>query len=339
MRRVSSAVIVGALLALGGAALASTFLGNGDENGGVAPRAARTTTVPVESTEGLAARLTAEGVSGALYFTDEACRLTALRLPSLESASAPAWTRCEFSLSPVELRVAVGGTVWNPEGTVAANEENGNIRLSSADPTKTITFPGAAPAYRPDGTLTFYEKGKIFAWNGRCLELPDDITGCRRPLVGEGAIIRRLRLGREVSIQELAWLDEDSFAAIVGGPGLRYEVVAIFENGKFVNDPFGWSDPRLRDLIASPDGQYFAVLTQQSGPWIFDRTGRFIGQGFVPGAEKARKLAWSPDGRWLVISTPASIYLVSSDQLELSLGGQQPTTIRLPVSARDIAWL
>jgi hypothetical protein len=339
MKRVSTAVMVGALLALGGTAVVSTFLGDGDEEGGIAPREARRTTAPVESTEGLAARLTAEGVSGALYLTDETCRLTALRLPSLESASAPAWRQCEFSISPVDRRVAPGGTVWDPEGTVAANEEDGNIRLSSADPPKTITFPGAAPAYRPDGTLTFYEKGKIFAWTGRCLELPDDITSCRRPLLREGAITRQLGLGRRVSIQELAWLDEDSFVAIVGGPGLRNELVAIFEDGKLVNEPLGWSDPGLRDLIASPSGEYFAVLTQQFGPWIFDRTGRFVGQGVVPGAEEARKLAWSPDGRWLVISTPASIYIVNARDLELLLGGQQPTTVRLPVSARDIAWL
>jgi hypothetical protein len=186
MRRVSTVVIVGALLALGGTALVSAFLGDGDEEGAIAPREARTTSAPVESTEGLAARLAAEGASGVLYFTDEACRLTALRIPSLESASAPAWTQCEFSISPVDRRVAPSGTVWGPEGTVAANEQDGNITLSSADPPKTITFPGAAPAYRPDGTLTFYEKGKIFAWAAKCLELPDDITGCRRPLLGEG---------------------------------------------------------------------------------------------------------------------------------------------------------
>jgi hypothetical protein len=148
-----------------------------------------------------------------------------------------------------------------------------------------------------------------------------------------------LRLGREVSILELAWLDEDSVAAIVGGTGLRNRFVAIFEDGKLVNDPFGWSEPQLRDLIASPEGEYFAVLTQQFGAWIFDQTGRFMGQGVVTGAEEVRKLAWSPDGRWLVISTPASIYFVDARNLELLLGGQQPTTIRLPVSARDIAWL
>jgi hypothetical protein len=102
MRRLATAVLVVGLLALGLAAAVDAL--HGDATRSAAPGE----TVDVRTI----AALRAAGARGTLTYSDEGCRLHAVRLPELTSASAPGYTMCEPRSPTGGITTWEGDVVW-----------------------------------------------------------------------------------------------------------------------------------------------------------------------------------------------------------------------------------
>jgi hypothetical protein len=331
MKRMLTVALVAGLVVLAGAVIVSAVF-EGEEAGrpGAAPPPEkRESEASIEGWKALATRLGREGVFGVLYFTDEDCRLRALRLPRLEPAVAPAWTRCEFALSLAN-QVAPGAAVWHPQGPLWARERGRRIAAFAPGGTPQFDIRGSVPAFKPDGSLTFIDDRGVIALRTDC---PTRTARCWEKLISQEELTKQL--GEGSLVREMAWLDNDSFAAIVGHERFQNELIAVFDEDRVVNDFLEWTHPRLWDLRVAPGGEYFSVMTERFGPWIFGEAGTFLTDGAVVGGGgvRGRAVAWSPSARWVAIATTASVYIVQSAQLR-----NQPTIIRLPLSARDVAW-
>lgn len=263
-------------------------------------------------------RAAAPGTTGVLYYSDEFCQLRAVRLPEGDQASAPAWTGCGIVLAPDGLSVDSEGTRWGPRGRLRVASSSELLQVFSRSRPVSPPLVASAPAFKPDGTLTFFRDGRVVEWQGERVLLS------QRRLQ---AIVRRA-LGaprpRQVTVRDFAWLSDSRGVAILGwGPE---DVVAVFEGRNVVA---AW--PRLgqpfRRLRASPRGSYFALETE-GGLLLFDRDSRQLP---VPRLPRLHALAWSPDERWLAIAGPRRILI------RPAAGGTRPL-LTLEIEARDLFW-
>jgi hypothetical protein len=110
MRRLATGVLVLGLLALALAAAVDALRGEPSHEPGPTP-------VGVASHRGeAAAALRAAGATGTLTYSDEDCRLHAVRLPDLTPAEAPRYVRCEPHIPSGGLTVLDGEVVWSGLG-------------------------------------------------------------------------------------------------------------------------------------------------------------------------------------------------------------------------------
>jgi hypothetical protein len=111
MRRLATGVLVLGLLSLGLAAALDALRGE-------ATPAPPTASTGVDSAEfaAAAAALRAAGASGTLTYSDEECRLHAVRLPDLAPAPAPRYASCEPHIPSGGLGVLRGAVVWSGLG-------------------------------------------------------------------------------------------------------------------------------------------------------------------------------------------------------------------------------
>ena len=115
--------------------------------------------------------------AGVLYYTDGECRLKAVELPGPRPTDPPNWDECRFVLSPDSRRVSGAGSAWDPH----SDPLRGRLFQSDA---RTITistnggpedgFKGSAPAWRPDGTLTYTQGPSIREWPSRKVIVSQD---------------------------------------------------------------------------------------------------------------------------------------------------------------------
>jgi hypothetical protein len=144
MRRWATWLLLGALAALALVAVADALRGN------------RSTTLshslPPSSEEKRAAIET----GGVIFYSDEAddCRLAASEFPSLESGPPPKLRSCRFSVSPDGTMAFPGDVTWSPDGARSSREVGNLLEVTSTESQQVICFPGSAPAFKPDGTLT-----------------------------------------------------------------------------------------------------------------------------------------------------------------------------------------
>jgi hypothetical protein len=182
MRRWPTWLTVGALCALGAFAAADALRGGGGEvQAEQGPR-------PTAQTVGRELRL--REPRGILYYSDpdDGCRLHGVDLPRLENAPPPDFASCEFSLSPDSTAVLPGAVSWSPRGGLYARESSGMVELGSQGSQPSLRFPGRAPAFMPDGTLTYVRGIEVVAWSTDCpadarlVTLPGDnaTVRCRR---------------------------------------------------------------------------------------------------------------------------------------------------------------
>ena len=82
---------------------------------------------------------------GILYYTDEDCRLEAVRLPGLEPAAVPNWRNCRFVLSPDASSVSKGRSGWDPVGDFLFRLEDGRIVVTSGHEPVGEGSPGPRP--------------------------------------------------------------------------------------------------------------------------------------------------------------------------------------------------
>jgi hypothetical protein len=261
-----------------------------------------------------AAQLDDLGVDGTLVYTDPACELHALSLPDLKPGTRPKGPDlgCEISLSPDGKRVASGGARWSADGTLYAICRGRRVDVVPGPQ----AYDGCAPAWRPDGMLTFARDGAIRQARFEEIVVP------RRELVRAARThpnAPELPVG-ELRVRDLAWPSLFDVIALIEA---RYRLglpefqttVAGFRYGRL-----RWREPH--------SGGYERLVVSARGDVLVEPAVR--AQIPVLGnLDPAGPIDWSPDGRLLAVGTRASIFVVEVSSQRL---------VRIPVTARDLAW-
>jgi hypothetical protein len=260
------------------------------------------------------------GFMGAVYYSDAAdgCRLHALALPGFAGKPPPKFRGCFFSLSPDGETALASDAVWSAEGGLVAIPDEHSFELASTDSSHALHVEGTAPAFKPDGTLTYVRDGDLVEWTTRC-ELRDGLF----TLPGDNATARCVRVLSRAPVRSVAWLSNSRFAAITARGRL-----VIAEAGRVVirrSLPSG----RGRHVEPSARGTFFTLWIDGRLTGAFDRAGRQIAFPRVPGV---RSVAWAPSERWALLATVrGAVYLFRPNTLEARLR-------RLDIVARDVAW-
>ena len=280
-------------------------------------KALPTRDVHLNNRNALAGRLLTEGVSGVLYFVDSACRLHALRLPSLVATPAPRDGGCRALVSPAS--APPGWSLWPRNTPLAARcDEHRRVIVSAIAGPSLPMIGGCAPAWRPDGSMTYIRRGAIvqFPRTGRAQVL-------RSASQLDGALERQrgLRGLRGWRASRVAWLGPSRFAVLASN-GSR-TVLAVFLGRRIVA-----LKPRVPSLVielrGSPRGN-FVVLGTAGGVQVYDARRRDLPR--VRRFGLLVSVAWSSDERWLALGREQKVLLVGPRR-----------SVVLPLRALDLAW-
>lgn len=301
-----TALLVAAVVGLGVAAGVDALRGDGNPAGGGAASTSDQTT-----TGSAAQKLASRQITGVLHFTVRVrpgqCALRSLALPGLEATSAVDVGSCRIATS-LGGRVAVGGPCPGDDVTVLG-------------PPQPFLVEGCAPAWKPDGTLTFVRRG-------RPVEL---VKGCTRP--DPVNCLRRIPMPMVPgnTIRELAWIDNERLAMLLDSPGNSESVRVLVSGagggltrpvlsfpGLSYLRPFGRNRLVVR---AGPPGQGFLTIDENR---IATALSRFLADG--------QALAVSPDGAWVASTGAGAVHVYR-------LGERRPLDpARLVIDAVDLGW-
>ena len=284
-----------------------------------------TTEAPAEAPE----------LGGVLYYTDESCELQAVELPEPTPVDAPNWDECRFVLSPDGDRVSGAGSGWDPHTDPRRGRlfefEDGSIQVSTNGGPEGEPFRGTAPAWHPDGTLTYFDRGALRAWPvGNVVLSQSDLRRAmrRQAIPGLRDRFRRFRM------REAAWLDDRRLVAIVSADARSQadeDLLAVYDGARiqelYFDEPGG-----LSSLKTSPTGKYFAAdASGQRG------LGGFLlveaGRGLVDtlGVTGYRAIAWSPDEQHVAVAADGGVFVFRP-----RVPG--PPELRLDLDARELDW-
>ncbi|MGH3060943.1 MAG: hypothetical protein ACRDNA_05955, partial [Gaiellaceae bacterium] len=181
--------------------------------------------------------------TGRLFVTDPGCRLRALRLPDLVWEGEPDGERapCRFALDATDEAVAEAISVA-PGGQLRATCRDGRLAVFGSQG-RTADIPDAcAPAWMPDGTLTFVRGGEL--WRG---------TVEPRRLITRAEL--RDMFGRDAALEEVAWFDDERLWAVVRVGSS--DAIALMTLSRLVYSPT-FTAPRIEGLQVSPTGMVAA---------------------------------------------------------------------------------
>jgi hypothetical protein len=273
--------------------------------------------VHLNNRDALAGRLLTDRASGVLYFVDSTCRLHALRLPSLATTPAPRGGGCRALVSPAS--APPGWSLWPRNTPLAARcDEHRRVIVSGTSGPSLPMIGGCAPAWRPDGSMTYIRRGAIvqFPRTGRAqvLRSASQLAGVleRQPA------LRGLQGWRA---SRVAWLSPSRFAVLASN-GSR-AVLAVFVGRRIVAlKPRVPS--RVIELRGSPRGN-FVVLGTANGVLVYDARRRDLPR--VRRFGMLVSVAWSSDERWLALGREEKVLLVGPHR-----------SVVLPLRALDLAW-
>jgi hypothetical protein len=326
MRRGGTLLVVVAVAAIALAASWDALRGGGEP--GAQPEEGPTASAEDDEGTNYVPLAEPDPVRGTLYYTDEGCQLRAVELPDIRPTDAPNWDECRFTLSPDAARVGDETTGWDPHTDPRRGRlfrvDDGTIQVATNGGPEGEPIRGRAPAWRPDGTLTYFANGEIRDWpDGRTVVPANRL----RMVVTEHPNAPGVGFLRNLRVVEHHWLDQDRLVAQVhadvrgGGPPL--DLVAVFDDGlPFVSTDFLGE---VRALWASRFGTYYAVLTDTLG--LYDFNGNSLP---LPELEGSRAVAWSPDEDRMAVATDASVYVFTP--------GQADEVERLALVANDLDW-
>jgi hypothetical protein len=309
MRRLGTALVLAAVLALGIAA-AVDALRSGEQ---AAP--APLSPPQVDRAE-LVASLRGAGVSGVLTYSDARCRLRAVTLPDLLPHPAPGIRACRVpSRSGRMLRFGRPGA--DPQRIVVARCRRGVVEVGPLGARPFARFRGCAPAWRPDGTLTAVRDGAV-------VELASSRVLLSRSGLG-GAFSQAGWVRLDYTVEEIAWLDSETLVAVVRAGARGPELLTVLRKGRLAATPL--IDDDLSELRTSPGGRNAAArATGRVRLLALDAQGRRMA---LP--RGALGVAWSPDERWTAVATGNGIVLLRE-------GRGRPGVLRLPLAATDLVW-
>ncbi|HYM63707.1 MAG TPA: hypothetical protein VES61_03415 [Gaiellaceae bacterium] len=305
-----TALLVAAVVGLGIAAGVDALRGDGDPAGGSASSKSDQT-----STASAAQKLASRQITGVLHFTVRVrpgqCALRSLALPGLEATSAVDVGSCRIATS-LGGRVAVGGPC--PGGDISV--------LGPAQP---VLLKACAPAWKPDGTLTFVRRDRVI----------EVVKGCTGTAPADCLRRTSMRTGPGDAIRELAWIDDERLAMLVDGPGSIESVFVSEAGGRIASRRSQRPELSFRDLSnLRPFGRNRVMVRTGPPP---GRVFLTIGEGGIASAfprflADGQALAVSPDGAW-VASTRAGVVHI------YRLGNRRPVDpIRLAIDAVDLGW-
>jgi hypothetical protein len=265
----------------------------------------------------LADQLKRDEVGGVLYFVDGDCRLHALRLPSLTAAPAPRAGGCRALVSPAS--APPGWSLWPRNTPLAARcDQHRRVIVSAAAGPTLPMIGGCAPAWRPDGSMTYIRRGAIvqFPRTGRA-----QVLRSRSQLADSLEGVPALRGSSGWRAKRVAWLGPARFA-ILASTGSR-SALAVFSGRRIV----AVRSPVPADVVelrGSPRGNYL-VLATASGVDVYETRGRDLPR--VRRLGRVVSVAWSSDERWAALAERQHIILVGPH-----------ARVVLPLHARDLAW-
>jgi hypothetical protein len=304
MRGRSTWLLVAALIGLGVVAALDALRGGDrepDRPGAVA------TTSP-------AADLRRADVTGVLYFSvrsENGCRLRALALPGLQDAASFVLEWCRFDVSP-EGNVVAGRPCPGRTFEIRSGDE-----LSSG-------FQGCAPAWKPNGDLTFVRDGDVLTPEGDVLV--EDVAVFARSSFPDGS---------RIYVREMAWLTETRLVLVVRGTGVHpdlRDVVVLVENGSRLSG----GELNASRVHVSRRAQQIFVAYPGSGLVVYDQRGTVRSpESRFPFGDIAAA-ADSPDGRWIALARPGNVCIY--EPVEPRPREEFPVAC-LPFDAVDLAWL
>jgi hypothetical protein len=265
---------------------------------------------------------------GVLYYTDESCELQAVALPEQTPVDAPNWDECRFVLSPDGNRVSGAGSGWDPHTDPLRGRlfesEDGFIQISTNGGPEGEPFRGTAPAWRPDGTLTYFEAGAIRERpNGRVVIphrrlLAAAMTHVNAP--GDPSLVRRLQA------RHVAWLDQDRAVVAIHAAswgGTDIDLAGVFERGRRLA-VFSTLFP-ITDLWTSPRGEFSVIAAD--GLQLLQGDGDALP---LPQLVDPVAVTWSPDETRMAVATRAGVHVFPTGEI-------RPVR-RLPITANDLDW-
>jgi hypothetical protein len=331
MRRGGTVLVVVVVAAIALAAGIDALRGESDPG----PAAETQTEPPTVSTSPEPQPVPGAELGGVLYYTDEGCELQAAQLPDLTPADAPNWDECRFVLSPDANRVSGAGSGWDPHTDPRRGRlfesEDGFIQISTNGGPEGEPLRGTAPAWRPDGSLTYFDRGALRAWPaGNVVLSQSDMRRAMRqqPIPGLRDRFRRFRM------REAAWLDDRRLVAIVSADARTQEdedLLAVYDGAR-IQELYFDEPGELSNLKTSPTGKYFAADASGRrglGGFLLVEAGR----GLVDtlGITGYRAIAWSPDEQHVAVAADGGVFVFRP-----RVPG--PPELRLDLVARDLAW-
>jgi hypothetical protein len=258
--------------------------------------AAPTTTVPMPR------------VRGMFLFPGPGCDPVAVRLPRALAEHPPRLADC-------------GGFVWSADGTLAARC-HGEVTNVYGPQMETLgRLAGCAPAWRPDGVLSVIRDGDL-------------VTARRhgRPQVflSRDALADELKreVGSGYQLSEVAWIDPQTFAAIVRGPR-RWQQALVVGSRDRLELIVPERGQRISSITVSPLGKLAFARNQLGREFVMlDRSGRELA---LPRIANVRALAWSPDERWVALATRTTTSVART--------GSREVVLRIPLGGESLAWL
>jgi hypothetical protein len=267
--------------------------------------------------DALAGRLRTDKASGVLYYVDSACGLHALRLPSLAATPAPRGGGCRALVAPAS--APPGWSLWPRNTPLAARcDEHRRVIVSAAAGPSLPMIGGCAPAWRPDGSMTYIRRGAIvqFPRTGRA-----QVLRSRSQLAGALEAQPALRgVGGWHAIR-VAWLSPARFAVLASN-GSR-AVLAVF-SGRRIVALRAHVPSRVTELRGSPRGSY-VVLGTAGGVRVYDARRRDLSR--VRRFGILVSVAWSSDESWRAVAQEQKVLLVGPH-----------VSVVLPLRALDLAW-
>ena len=320
-RRPRLATIALTVLAIGvvGAAVADSLGKFVSKSNSQATRRQIPTITHVQLTDrnALADQLRKDDVDGVLYFVDSTCRLHALRLPSLAAAPAPQAGGCHALVSPAS--APPGWSLWPRDTPLAAHcDKHRRVVVSAAAGPSLPMIGGCAPAWRPDGSMTYIRRGAIvqFPRTGRA-----QVLRSRSQLADALDSVPALGGLSGWRANRVAWLSPARFAVLASTASRS--VLAVFSGRRIValrlRVPTG-----VGELRGSPRGNY-VMLGTANGARVYDARRRDLPR--ARGFGSFVSVAWSTDERWSAIAKQRTVLLVGPKR-----------SVVLPLHALDLAW-